>query len=557
MPDMYDLTALRTIDPDLVKQIKSLALMLFSIEALELPEYVQMMNGLIAKERAKSDDKELFIHAIAIYFNEVFTHLCEARRLRTSDLYYFLRVINHLPVLETSPFYTQTLDILSRHFRKNPAVVKLFDRVQLLFLFRELEYDDGFEQLEAELADQINPSHGHIYTMFQIARFRYLNSKDKTAERLDLVLKLIFHVYHDQGPESTIFLMFMWLSSLHWIKHSILYKAVMYNLYECLKNEQSLNSAAVAYELFDLDARLVDPEAKMDLYGHLIQFPPGLLNSIQLRALHFFAGNYLSSDRNKFRESITSFKDSNYYLHKCWERLVGVSKYIRTHSNSFTFKISVAYLEKKLLHLSHYTSMRNNCYVENLEASFNQIDDLYRLMGELSLTDSLTGLRNRRYQENNLPQLAAFAARHNTSVCYAMLDIDHFKQVNDLHGHAAGDHVLIELAKIMQKEFRKSDVIIRYGGEEFLIVLFDSELEDAQKILERLRERIASTTFRHDGAAIRITVSIGLSCEYFTPGKSDQEMDIFIGHADNAMYKAKESGRNKVIIYSPPAENPA
>ncbi|HQQ68145.1 MAG TPA: GGDEF domain-containing protein [Candidatus Cloacimonadota bacterium] len=557
MPECIDLEALANLDPSIAKQIKDLALRLFSIEALELPEYIKMMNILITKEQARADDKELFLKAIAIYFDTAFMHLCGVRRLQESDLYNFLRVLNHLPVLETSPFYTQTLDILSRHFRKNPAVVKHFDRVQMLFLFHELEYDEGFLTLEAELAAQINPSHGHIYTMFQIGRFRYLNSSEKTADRLDLVLNLIFNVYHDQGPESAISLMFMWLSSLHWVKHSPLYKAVLYNLYERINTEQSLNSSAVAYELFDLDARLVDPEAKMELYTHLIQYPPGLLNSIQLRALHFFAGNYQSSDRKKFRESITNFKASNYYLHKCWERLVGVSKYIRTHSNSCTFKISVAFLERKLLHLSHYTSMRNNCYVENLEASFDQIEDLYRQMGELSLTDSLTGLRNRRYQENNLHQLAAFAARHNTPVCYAMLDIDFFKQVNDLHGHAAGDYVLIKLAEIMQKEFRKSDVIIRYGGEEFLIVLFDSELEDAQKILERLKERIATTTFRHESAVIRITVSIGLSCEYFSPGKIDLEMELFIEHADIAMYEAKKSGRNRVNIYSAPAKNPA
>ncbi len=557
MPDRYDLASVCPLDHSTVKQIKDLALRLFSIEALELPEYIKMMNAMIAKEQARDDGKELYLHAIAVYFDTAFMHLCDICRQQESDLYYFLKVLNHLPVLETSPFYTQTLEILSRHFRKNPAVVKLFDRVQMLFLFRELEYDEGYEKLEAELAEQINPSHGHIYTMFQISRFRYLDSSEKTADRLDLVLNLIFNVYHDQGPESAIFLMFMWLSSLHWVKHSPLYRNVLFNLYDHISAEQSLNSAAVAYELFDLDARLVDPEAKMELYEHLIQYPPGLLNSIQLRALHFFAGNYQSSDRKKFRESITNFKASNYYLHKCWERLVGISKYIRTHSNSCTFKISVAYLERKLLHLSHYTSMRNNCYVENLEASFDQIEDLYRQMGELSLTDSLTGLRNRRYQENNLHQLAAFAARHNTSVCYAMLDIDFFKQVNDLHGHAAGDYVLIKLAEFMQKEFRKSDVIIRYGGEEFLIVLFDSELEDAQKILERLRERIATTTFRHENAVIRITVSIGLSCEYYSPGKSDLEMDLYIGHADAAMYEAKKSGRNRVSIYSAPAKNPA
>ena len=98
---------------------------------------------------------------------------------------------------------------------------------------------------------------------------------------------------------------------------------------------------------------------------------------------------FRSSNKEMFRESILSFKSSNYYLHKCWERLVGISKYLRTHSGTANFKISISYVEQKLLSLSHYTSMRNNCYVENLQASFDQIQELYQHVGELSLTDEL------------------------------------------------------------------------------------------------------------------------------------------------------------------------
>jgi len=201
--------------------------------------------------------------------------------------------------------------------------------------------------------------------------------------------------------------------------------------------------------------------------------------------------------------------------------------------------------------------MRNNCYVENLQASFDQIEDLYREMGELSLTDALTGLRNRRYQEINMPQLAAFATRHKAPVCFAMMDIDLFKVVNDQHTHAAGDAVLKKLGAMMLKKFRKSDIVIRYGGDEFLMVLFDTELESASELLQKFKEEIASTLFSYQDIKINITVSIGISYERFGSRDSDLEIDEFIRHCDIAMYEAKNSGRDMICIYEPLSENPA
>lgn len=557
MEDCYDVDSLCGLESSSLKTIKAFATRLFTTEADKLPDFINEMIDIVDFQMKQVKARDIFVSTIAVYFNEAFKYLCGVRKLRNSELYHFLRIVNHLPVLESSAFYTQTLDILNKCFREDRNSVKLFDKIQMLYLFVELEYYDGAHELQAELAVQIQESHPHLETLYQLCRFHSLNANEQLDQRLDLVLNTIGNVYHTQGPESTIFLMFQWLSSLKWVKHSPHYKAVLYNLFERIRNEYSLNSATVGYELFEMDSRLVNPESKMELYHHLISYPASILNSRQLRALHFFAGNYNSSQQDKFRESINSFKSSNYYLHKCWERLLGVSKYIRTHSDACTYKTSVAYIEKSLLQLSHYTSMRNNCYVENLQASFDQIEDLYREMGELSLTDALTGLSNRRYQEINMPQLAAFATRHKAPVCFAMMDIDLFKEVNDQHTHAAGDAVLKKLGAMMLKKFRKSDIVIRYGGDEFLMVLFDTELESASELLQKFKEEIASTLFSYQDIKIYITVSIGISYERFGSRDSDLEIDEFIRHSDLAMYEAKNSGRDMICIYKPPAENPA
>jgi len=127
-----------------------------------------------------------------------------------------------------------------------------------------------------------------------------------------------------------------------------------------------------------------------------------------------------------------------------------------------------------------------------------------------------------------------------------MLDIDHFKLVNDTLGHPAGDYVLKELALLVSKGFRKSDVILRYGGEEFLIILFDSTPQLTFTFMEELRKEVEEHHFEFRNHPISITVSIGMVCSTsFT--LTDKEVARYIAKADSALYKAKNAGRNRVM----------
>ncbi len=305
-----------------------------------------------------------------------------------------------------------------------------------------------------------------------------------------------------------------------------------------------------------MEDRLISPDLKMSLFSDLMSLKENMLNAEQLHALHFFAGNYVSGRNENFRDSIQSFKSSNYFLHKCWERLIGISKYLRMHGGSCDYKVCIGYLDKLYLDLSHQTSMRNNSYVENLQANYDRIEELYTEVGELSLRDTLTGLRNRRYMENNLLQIVALAFRHKASVSFAMMDIDFFKRVNDTYGHAAGDMILRELGKMLASAFRKSDIIIRYGGEEFLVVLFDIMPDKCLKMMEDLRREIEIRTFKYQRHKIKITISIGLACNVLYSASEYGDLLQSIKNADKALYVAKESGRNRVEMYQP-EKNPA
>jgi len=164
-----------------------------------------------------------------------------------------------------------------------------------------------------------------------------------------------------------------------------------------------------------------------------------------------------------------------------------------------------------------------------------------------SIRDSQTGLFNRRYMEDSLIRELSRAERVNKSVAVAIVDIDHFKRLNDTFGHTAADAVLREWSELLKAKFRGSDIVCRYGGDEFVIILPDISLEDARQRLEQLRKDLARMVVREDGHSIQaVTVSMGLAF-YPVHGRSSQAL---LQAADRALYKAKEMGRDRIEIAS-------
>jgi two-component system cell cycle response regulator len=136
--------------------------------------------------------------------------------------------------------------------------------------------------------------------------------------------------------------------------------------------------------------------------------------------------------------------------------------------------------------------------------------------------------------------------RYNTALTLLLIDVDHFKNINDTHGHLAGDDVLVELAAMLQRVVRAVDMVSRYGGEEFVIVLPETGSSGAEAFAERLRELIEAHSFTPTrGGPIRITTSIGVSS---FPGFGVESVDDLLAAADQALYRAKADGRNRVRI---------
>jgi len=170
----------------------------------------------------------------------------------------------------------------------------------------------------------------------------------------------------------------------------------------------------------------------------------------------------------------------------------------------------------------------------------------------MAMEDSLTGLFNRHYLETSLDRLVAGIKRRGGNICVLMCDLDHFKSVNDSYGHDAGDQVLSQLAKILLNNVRETDFVIRYGGEEFLILLVDCDTPTSCEMAERIRQKVQAYKFHIPGNSIRMTISIGTARFPVTP---DQEIWNTFKCADIALYWAKENGRNQVVDYSSTTHN--
>ena len=177
---------------------------------------------------------------------------------------------------------------------------------------------------------------------------------------------------------------------------------------------------------------------------------------------------------------------------------------------------------------------------ERLTDSNQQLTLALKKIEELAITDELTGLYNRRYLMTMLEQQRALANREGTPFVLAFIDLDHFKNVNDEHGHRIGDQVLQQFARLLQESVREVDIVARYGGEEFVLLLNGIGLETAEAVVERIRTLVERMKFSE--LQLAQTTSIGI-----TQYRDTESSEDIVNRADELLYSAKQDGRNRIV----------
>ncbi len=186
------------------------------------------------------------------------------------------------------------------------------------------------------------------------------------------------------------------------------------------------------------------------------------------------------------------------------------------------------------------TTILKFTYHDNLDEIFQ------KQMYESALRDGLTKAFNKKYFTDRLESELTFALRHQSPLVLVMFDIDHFKKVNDTHGHQAGDLVLSEISTLLTSALRAEDVFARYGGEEFAVICRGTDLTQAQIVGERMRKAVETHRFTFEGTHIPVTISVGIAG---LPDPAVKDATDLVARADKALYQSKHGGRNRVTVH--------
>ena len=319
---------------------------------------------------------------------------------------------------------------------------------------------------------------------------------------------------------------------------------------EVYSNPISIGGKTFLYSVIHDISKRKALEETLEMYSRIVSATNDHLSYLDTDYTYLAVNDAYLISHNKKREDIVPHTVSELFGEDVFTRLIKpkLDKCIGGEVVNYQDWFDMPALGKRFMDVTYYPVSGSEGDVVGVVVNSHDITEWKRTedkLKHLATHDSLTGMYNRKVLEQRLRNELLRAARYNHDVSVFMIDLDHFKPINDTYGHQVGDDVLIAIAKVLEGSIRKTDSAARYGGEEFIIILPETPLSEAEELAERLRSHIADHVIPiDDGREIKITASIGVST-FPAHGASWEDL---LNTADSAMYEAKEAGRNCVRV---------
>jgi len=454
----------------------------------------------------------------------------------TSEAY--LKIFEFLPDLIISAYDIEEID--GFQFCKTIKSHKILSRIPFLILSEKIKPIDKYWAEKADVQEVLE--------------------KDTPFEEIKIIIDELINEYEmddlakEQIKNHPVSSLTIQTQAMDLMKNE-LEKYTFLNDFRDMINEYHTDEKALIQNTFDLLSVFLEYDLAGIFFNHAQEADKYLLHfdikncSVSNFVLEKVKREFFSKMPNMKEFSITGFghdivNESNENLDK---RIISSDEFQSSLILPFEF-------EEKLIGGVCFYSRKEQNFMDFIfyDIMVHELTSLFKTsylfsgIEFLSVTDGLTGLSNRRQFDYSINREFNKSRKYPSDLCFAILDIDHFKSVNDNYGHQYGDYVLKEVSSIIKNSFRRSDMIYRYGGEEIGIIMTETTIPSAMTMMERLRKKIETHEFIFNGIQINLTASIGVSSNMDKLEDAHQMIEC----ADKALYKAKETGRNQVLTYS-------
>jgi diguanylate cyclase (GGDEF)-like protein len=291
------------------------------------------------------------------------------------------------------------------------------------------------------------------------------------------------------------------------------------------------------FDVLNIGLVLLDTDLRVTYWNRWMELQSGIESSdIVNKPLFEFFPNLDTPKFHRNFKAVRTFGNFAFFSQK-------LHRYLFPFKPTGSYALNMEFMQQSCLMgpLRDETNNIKNVFITVQDSTANVIYE--QSLQKMNVTDTLTGVYNRRFLDGRMHEELARSRRAKNPLSVVMLDIDHFKKVNDTYGHRCGDFILKSTASICFSCLRESDVLVRYGGEEFICLLTETDGEGAAKTAERLRKAVEEHVNYFDTYTINVTISLGVAVM-----REDDTPEKMIERADCALYEAKRSGRNKVVF---------